>query len=88
MFESRCGVACGACRRKEQVHCTGCCSMAAPFWGAPCAVKSCCEGKKLDHCGRCPSFPCELVAHMGEDKGFDPAPRLALLCAWREEGNE
>ena len=27
------------------------------FWGV-CPVKSCCEGKKLKHCGECNEFPC------------------------------
>lgn len=46
MFESRCGVCCNSCERKESVKCTGCLKMEKPFWGGDCGVKSCCEGKK------------------------------------------
>ena len=60
MFESRCGVGCNSCERKEAVHCQGCLLMDAPFWGGECAIKACCEGKALDHCGVCPDFPCDL----------------------------
>ena len=27
MYESRCGVCCNSCERKEAVHCTGCLTM-------------------------------------------------------------
>lgn len=82
MYESRCGVCCNECGRKETVHCTGCPTMSMPFWGGECGVKSCCESKKLDHCGLCGDFPCRMCADMGKDMGFDPEPRLAKLREW------
>lgn len=82
MFESRCGVCCTQCERKEKVHCTGCPSMKLPFWGAECLVKSCCEKRGLDHCGVCEEFPCEMVSNMGKEAGFDPAPRLLQCRRW------
>ncbi len=45
MYESRCGIACDSCDRKEEVGCKGCLNMELPFWGGECLVKSCC-GKK------------------------------------------
>ena len=84
MYESRCGVCCNQCERKEQVHCTGCTSMKQPFWGGVCQVKTCCEDKGLDHCGLCREFPCEMLANMGRDQGFDPAPKLEMLKKWRD----
>lgn len=86
MFESRCGVRCDLCERKEQVHCTGCPSMAMPFWGGECVVKSCCEGRGLDHCGLCAEFPCTACAEHGKAQGFDPAPRLAQCRNWAKSG--
>ena len=53
MYESRCGVCCDSCERKEAVHCSGCLNMEKPFWGGLCGVKACCEEKKLNHCGEC-----------------------------------
>ncbi len=85
MFESRCGVRCGSCERKEQVHCTGCIAMEKPFWGGECGVKSCCEEKGLDHCGLCADFPCETQKTMGTEQGFDPAPRHAMCRQWAKE---
>ena len=82
MFESRCGVCCSQCERKETVNCQGCVAMDKPFWGGECAVKSCCESKALDHCGLCPDFPCTMLADMGKELGYDPKPRLAQLKKW------
>ena len=85
MFESRCGVGCNSCERKEAVHCQGCLLMDAPFWGGECAIKACCEGKALDHCGVCPDFPCTMLTQMGLEEGFDPAPKLANCRKWAQE---
>ena len=85
MFESRCGVCCEQCTRKEDVGCTGCLNMEKPFWGGDCPVKSCCEGKELNHCGECPDFPCENLATMGIDEGFDPKPKIDQCRKWAEE---
>lgn len=82
MFESRCGVRCNSCERREKVHCTGCPNMEKPFWGGVCEVKVCCEDKKLNHCGECPDFPCDMLAEMGKDQGYDPEPRLELCRTW------
>lgn len=85
MFESRCGVCCNSCDRKEQVNCKGCLEMKLPFWGGECKVKACCEEKTLDHCGVCPEFPCEMLSTMGVDQGFDPEPKLRQCRSWAEE---
>ncbi len=85
MTESRCGVCCSQCERKEKVHCSGCTAMKLPFWGTPCGVKSCCEEKGLAHCGQCSIFPCEMVASMGTEMGFDPRPRIEMLKKWAED---
>lgn len=82
MFESRCGVDCSQCERKTDVSCRGCIYMDKPFWGSPCGVKSCCEEKGLNHCGQCREFPCEMLATMGVDQGFDPKPKLENCKAW------
>ena len=82
MFESRCGICCGHCERKEEVGCTGCIKMKAPFWGGRCEVKACCEEKGFDHCGMCGEFPCETVSNMGKEMGYDPAPRLTQCRRW------
>ena len=85
MYESRCGVRCNVCERKEKVDCKGCLLMVKPFWGGTCEVKVCCEKRGYAHCGMCPEFPCEMCANMGVEQGFDPAPRLKQLERWKGE---
>lgn len=82
MFESRCGVCCNVCERKEQVHCSGCIHMKKPFWGGVCGVKKCCEERGLNHCGECVAFPCEMLSHMGVDEGVDPEVKIEQCRQW------
>ena len=82
MCESRCGVCCSSCMRKEKVNCKGCISMEKPFWGGECGVKSCCESKGVNHCGICVKFPCSLISNFGKEQGYDPAPRLDQCRKW------
>lgn len=84
MFESRCGVCCNSCDRKAEVNCNGCLNIDKPFWGGKCEVKSCCESKGLNHCGECDEFPCDIVASMGIEYGYDPKPRLDNCKKWAE----
>ncbi len=85
MFQSRCGVLCNDCERKEKVNCKGCLNMTAPFWGGKCEVKSCCEGKSLNYCGECDAFPCDMLSNMGKDQGFDPAIKVEQCRKWNAE---
>lgn len=82
MHESRCGVCCDSCERKEQVNCKGCLNMAGPFWGGKCEVKSCCEAKEHDHCGECSEFPCSVLSNMGVEQGFDPTIKIEQCRKW------
>lgn len=82
MVESRCGVRCEICERKEAVKCIGCINMDIPFWGGVCEVKTCCEKKIHNHCGECSDFPCEMLSNMGKDQGFDPAPKIEQCKKW------
>lgn len=88
MVVSRCGVRCDVCERKEAVNCKGCVNMPGPFWGGVCQVKTCCEEKALNHCGECTLFPCDMLANMGKDQGFDPAPKLEQCRKWKEESEK
>lgn len=85
MFESRCGVLCNSCTRKEKVNCKGCPQMKGPFWGGECKVKTCCESKELNHCGECDTFPCDMLSNMGKDQGFDPTIKIEQCRKWLNE---
>lgn len=80
MIESRCGLLCGECGYREQTGCPGCVQMEKPFWSERCPVKSCCEGKKLAHCGICDAFPCELLQSFAFDPEQGDAGRRIDQC--------
>lgn len=85
MTESRCGIVCSECEGREEAKCTGCATMKKPFWGGDCAVKTCCEGKELDHCGQCGEFPCEMLRDMGKEQGYDSSEKIAQCRKWAEQ---
>ena len=86
-ISSRCGILCENCNYLKEGLCSGkCCEISKPFWGEQCPVKSCCEGKQLQHCGQCPQFPCELLNQFAYDpKQGDDGLRIKTCLAWREE---
>ena len=54
-----CGLDCGHCKPEYKSMCKGCRSTGgSPFWGQ-CQIAKCCIEKKHEHCGQCPSFPCD-----------------------------
>jgi hypothetical protein len=83
MVESRCGILCSECDYKEKMNCGGCVQISKPFWGDVCPVKSCCEGKELEHCGKCTDFPCELLNQFAYDKEQgDDGKRIEQCRKW------
>ncbi len=83
MIESRCGLLCSECSYKEQVHCEGCVTIAKPFWGESCPVKSCCEEKGYAHCGQCTSFPCDVLNQFAYDEAQgDGGKRIEQCRFW------
>lgn len=89
MVESRCGILCGECGYKDKMNCGGCIHIDKPFWaesldgGDSCPVKSCCEGKGLEHCGKCGGFPCDLLTQFAYDKEQgDDGKRIEQCRKW------
>lgn len=83
MAESRCGILCGACEYREQMHCKGCVYIDKPFWGDRCPVKACCEDRALEHCGVCADFPCGLLTQFAYDKAQgDDGKRIEQCKKW------
>jgi hypothetical protein len=82
MIESRCGIICSQCEYREKFNCGGCVNIQNPFWGE-CSVKACCESKKLDNCGMCSNFPCELLKQFAYDKEQgDNGARIEQCKCW------
>lgn len=85
MVESRCGILCSECAFKEQMGCKGCVNIDKPFWGESCPVKSCCEEKNSEHCGKCQSFSCDLLNRFAYDKEQgDNGKRIEQCKKWNE----
>ena len=83
MIESRCGILCSECSYSEQAGCQGCINIDKPFWGDVCPVKSCCEGKKINHCGQCSEFPCDLLNQFAFDENQgDDGKRIEQCRKW------
>ena len=69
---SMCGIDCDACKFKKENKCEGCRISAAKgecVWGGRCELHDCVVEKKLSHCGKCQSFPCQKLqdAHSNEN---------------------
>ena len=81
-MESRCGILCSKCDWQKTEKCKGCSNIDKPFWGV-CPVKSCCEEKKLEHCGECTDFPCtQLNEFAYDEKEGDCGVRLDQCKIW------
>ncbi|SJZ34280.1 DUF3795 domain-containing protein [Anaerorhabdus furcosa] len=85
MIESRCGIQCSKCEFKVKVNCPGCTKIAKPFWADKCPVKSCCEDKGLENCGKCDQFPCKRLNDFAYDeKQGDNGQRIETCRKWCE----
>lgn len=86
MIESRCGLLCSECEYREQMNCGGCILIDKPFWGENCPVKTCCESKKHEHCGKCKDFPCKLLHKFAYDmEESDNGKRIEQCREWAKE---
>lgn len=89
MIESRCGILCGECAYREKMNCKGCSNIEKPFWGEDCSVKTCCESKKLAHCGECNEFPCDMLRQFAYDKEQgDNGKRIEQCKIWMESAQK
>lgn len=87
MIEVRCGRLCSNCGYFEK--CGGCVSREKPVWASRCPIKSCCEDKKLAHCGLCNGFPCKKLVKFAKDKDYgDGGLRIGQCRAWKEIGED
>jgi hypothetical protein len=63
-----CGLDCNNCEYKEKCNCKGCkATCGNPFHGE-CTLAKCAIEHKVEHCGLCPSFPCDLLKSFSYDK--------------------
>ena len=88
-----CGTYCGFCPyyiKKRTPHCSGCgAHKGHPFWGK-CKLYICAKDHKVEHCGLCSEFPCELFVNQydpehGQQRAFT---RAGFLAYRKRAGND
>lgn len=86
---SKCGANCSECSRREEFGCSGCNEMQSGYWGEKCEIKECCDEKKVEHCGFCSDFPCEMLREIAFDEELgDDGERLINAKKWADESRE
>ena len=76
---SVCGIDCDECSFYAQSKCRGCReNKGVIFWGK-CDVFSCCDKNKLDHCGRCEDFPCDMLREFASSENPERIDNLNKL---------
>lgn len=89
MHESRCGILCSQCTKKEEYGCEGCINMPEGYWGGKCEIKICCEMKKIEHCGLCEDFPCQMIKEISYDpETGDNGDRLLNCKMWLDKSTD
>ena len=77
-----CGVDCSACPDLSSGKCPGCRQTVWPE-DDPCPPVGCCRRRNIPFCGKCPDFPCQMMAEFYEEsEGHRAAYRL--MCALRD----
>ena len=76
-MDSYCGLSCEECEYREEFHCGGC----NPFYG-PCELAACARRKKVNFCGECKDFCCEMLHRYSYDdeEGDDPKGARIERC--------
>ena len=92
-----CGEYCGFCpyyNEERTQHCSGCgVHKGHPFWGE-CKLYACATEHKVEHCGLCSDFPCDLF--LGHFEGApdsiegqrDAILKVGLLAIREKAGTE
>lgn len=77
---------CSECKLMKEKVCNGCINIKKPFWADTCSVKECCESKKLECCGKCEKFACNLLESFAYDKeNGDNGLRIENCKKWSAE---
>lgn len=87
MIQSRCGILCSElnCKEAYGFDCNGCVNVEKAPWGE-CEVKNCCEEKKLEQCGECNDFPCDMIKSFSYDEVHgDNGKRISQCEEWSKE---
>jgi hypothetical protein len=76
---SVCGIDCDMCKFKIEQNCKGCrVIQGTVFWGK-CDIFACCKEKELEHCGKCSSFPCDMLKEWAASENDERIENLKNL---------
>ena len=71
---SVCGIDCNVCDFFIRQKCKGC-RIVAPkgncVWNGRCDLYDCCVSKKLPHCGKCATFPCDILKEWASNENTE-----------------
>lgn len=60
-------------------NCKGCKAIQGTvFWGK-CDIYTCCKESELEHCGRCLSFPCDMLQEWAVSENPERIENLKIL---------
>jgi hypothetical protein len=84
-----CGAYCGTCEyylKERTPNCPGCGMVKGrPFWGE-CKLYACSTDHKVEHCGLCRDFPCNLfIDQFDPEHGQESAFTRAGLLVYRKK---
>ncbi len=67
-MDTYCGLVCAECEYRVQFNCGGCiATQGHPFYGE-CELAKCAQKKRVDFCGECKEFACELLNRYSFDE--------------------
>ena len=79
---SICGIDCSACDFFIESKCQGC-RVVAPegkcVWNGRCDLFDCLAKQKLSHCGKCSSFPCNMLKEWASSENTERIQNLIDL---------
>ena len=84
------GIDCDACKFKIESGCSGCHTLKGkPFWADDdaCGLYTCAYDKKLHDCGKCESFPCQMLEEWANSEEDENGQRIKNLKAQKSSSS-
>ncbi len=83
-LDTYCGLSCAECEYREEFQCGGCvATQGHPFYGE-CELARCAQKNRVDFCGECKNFCCELLHRYSYDEKEGDEPKGARIERCRQ----
>ena len=79
---SVCGIDCDVCSFFTEGSCSGCRKVAVEgkcIWNGRCDLFDCCAKQNLENCGKCKSFPCDMLKEWASNENPERIQNLIDL---------